>query len=297
MMKLKLFLRNLARRGLLLNILLAIYLTSGCSSSTTPTYTRENIARSIQDICWSEYKIEVKTKLVEDTVWVYLPLEDLFVKNTKAEKFSEKFAVEQINNEFSNDNLRLEYAIKAIPEQEGYQEYTYNKSALEKMDSILKVLRRVVFSMGHSRTDEPKFFSFITADIKNGFEIQEIFYYLDLKKVIYEFISWSEYQHRTIQDTHIREEITGDREGLHVDYKNITFEDFITAQIRQRIKLKFQKPEVDQNADIDKEILKIVVYTLKIYDFKDFNTVELNNLVTNYKTVLNQAAVWARARE
>jgi len=46
-------------------------------------------------------------------------------------------------------------------------------------------------------------------------------------------------------------------------------EEFIADQIQNRIKLKFQKPEVPANADIDKEVLKIVNYTLAAYQFKN----------------------------
>ena len=45
--------------------------------------------------------------------------------------------------------------------------------------------------------------------------------------------------------------------------------------------------------NIDKEILKIVTNTIKIYNFKDFTELELNNLLTSSKVVLNRAAVWA----
>jgi len=262
-----------------------------------PTYTKQEINTAIQDICKEEYKLDVKTKLVGETVWIYLPVEDLIVKTDKPEKYSEKFEVEQVKNEFNFDSLRSEYAIKTVPEEEKYQEYKYNKDVLDKINDVWKVLRRVIFSMECERAGEPKIFCLVTADIKNGFEMKEVFYYLDLKKVSYDFISWGEYQHRAIQETNVSAQIIDDKEGLHVDYKNITLADFIAAQIQHRIKLKFQKPEVDKNVDIDKEIMKIIVYTIKIYDFRDFTTVELINLLSNNKIILNQGAVWARAME
>lgn len=296
-MKLKLSLKNSVKRGLLLNICIIVFLTSGCTSSTTPTYLREDISEAIQDICKNEYNIGVKVRLVGQTLWIYLPLEDIFVKSDKPEKYLERFAIEHNEDEFKSGLLKLEYLIKVIPEQEKYQELKYNKPAVEKINNVWKALRRVLFSMEPLKKGGVQFFYLVTADIKNGFEIKEIFYYPDLKKVSYEFISWNEYQHRTIQDTEILPEIIGDKEGLHLNYKDITLEEFIIGQIQHRIKLKFQKPEVEKNANIDKEILKIVVYTLKTYGFKDFSAVELNNLLTQNKIILNQAAVWARPVE
>ncbi|TRZ95300.1 hypothetical protein D4R78_04180 [bacterium] len=269
----------------------------GCSSSLEPTYLQENITNAIQDIAKNEYKMEVKARLVGQTLWIYLPLEDIFVKSDKHEKYLEHFNIETNNESFKGKTLKLEYLIKAIPEQEKYQEYKYDKQALEKMNNVWKILRRVIFSMDHSKSNQPKFFCLVTADIKNGFAIRDLFYQLDLKKVSYEFISWGEYQHRSIQDSDMSASIIGDKEGNHLDYQDITMEDFISQQIQHRIKLKFQKPEVDKNADIDKEIIKAIVSTVRIYGFKDFDEVELNNLLTKNKISLNQAAIWGKPIE
>jgi len=294
-MKLRQFLKNLAKNGLKLFILAC--LIGGCSSSTTPTYLKEDIDKAIQDICRKEYKIDIKAKLVGQTVWIYLPLQDIVTKSDKPEKYIERFSIEHNSENFKDGELKLEYAIRAVPEQEKYQEVKFDKSIIEKMNNVWKALRRVLFSMEQIKKGGPQFFCLVLADIKNGFEISEIFYYLDIKKVSYEFISWTEYQHRAIQDTVVSPRIIGDKEGSHLDYRDIPFEEFISKQIQHRIKLKFQKPEVDKNVDIDKEILKIVVYTLKMYDFKNFSVVELNNMLTNNKIFLNEAAVWAKPIE
>lgn len=291
MMKLKLSLKNSARRAAL-NILIISFLIGGCSSSITPTYLKENIAQDIQDICRKEYQLEVKAKLVGQTLWLYLPIEDIFIKSDKPEKYLERFKIEHNKEEFQGKLLKLEYLIKAVPEKEKYQEYKFDKTASEKINNVWKVLRRVIFSMERLKEGEPKFFCLVIADIKNGLEIKEIFYYLDIKKVSYEFISIGEYQHRAIQDSIISADIIGDKEGNHLRYEELTLEDFIAKQIDHRIKLKFQKPEVDTNVDIDKEIIKIVVHTIKTYELRDFTAVELNNLMNNSKIILNQGAVW-----
>ncbi|MCX5701985.1 MAG: hypothetical protein NTW64_03280 [Candidatus Omnitrophica bacterium] len=290
MMKLKLFLKNSARHAAL-NILIISFLIGGCSSSITPTYLKENIAQDIQDICRKEYQLDVKAKLMGQTLWLYLPIEDIFIKSDKPEKYLERFKIEHNKEEFQGKLLKLEYLIKAVPEKEKYQEYKFNKTASEKINNVWKVLRRVIFSMERLKEGEPKFFCLVIADIKNGLEIKEIFYYLDIKKVSYEFISIGEYQHRAIQDSNISADIIGDKEGNHLRYGELTLEDFIAKQIDHRIKLKFQKPEVDTNVDIDKEIIKIVVHTIKTYELRDFTAVELNNLMNNSKIILNQGAV------
>lgn len=295
MMKSKVFLKNLARYALpLLNLLFISYILSGCISSGEPTYLKEGIVDGIRDISKKEYNIDVTAKLIGQTLWIYIPLEDMFEKSDKPEKFIERFVIEDNKKSFENKTLKIEYLIKNVADKEKSHDIKYSKDAMEKINNVWKALRRVLFSMGQAEKGGPQFICLVTADTKNGFEIKELFYIEDLKKVSYNFISWGEYQHRTIQDTAISADIIGDKEGKHLVYKEITWEQFIINQIEHRIKLKFQKPEVEKNADIDKEILRIVASTLKIYGFRDFSSVELTNLLSNNKTTLNQAAIWAR---
>ena len=285
----------MAKSGLFLNFLTIALLISGCSSSTEPTYQVSNIGQSIQDICKNEYKTNVKAKLTGETLWVYIPVEDLFIKTDKPEKYFDKYEIEDNTAEFKDGGLNLKYAIKNIGNREKSQELIYNNKVSEKIDEVWRALRRVIFSMERSdnTTGEPSFFCLVAADIKNGFETKNIFYILDLKKVSYGFISPGEFQHRSLQETTADLRIIGDKAGGHLDYADIAMKDFITGQIMHRIKLKFQKPEIEKNADIDKEIEKIVSLTIKIYSFQDFNEVDLYNSLTKNRIILNRAAVLA----
>ncbi len=300
MMKLKRSLRNSGKRGLPIKVPLVLLLACilGCTSSTKPTYLKENIDQAVGDLAKKEYKIDVKAKLVGSTLWVYMPVEDMLAKSDKPIKYTERFSVDDNRAGFEGGGFKVAYAIKNVPEKkEKQQDYKYNKEIVDKISNVWKIMRRVLFSSERSKDKEPKFFCLVIADIKNGFEIKEVFYALDLKKVSYDFISWTEYQHRAIDETNVSADIIGDKEGLHLDYKDISLEEFLAMQIKHRIKLKFQKPEVDKNIDIDKEVLKIVVYTIKIYGLHDFKEVQLDNLVTENRVILNRMAVWARPTE
>ena len=189
--------------------------------------------------------------------------------------------------------------IEIIPEDASLLEYKLSPDFIKKINAVQNVLRRVIFSLDKKSSREPKFICLVAADIQIGFELREIFYYLDFQKISYQYqlISWNEYEHRVIQTTEIVQEAIGDSEGSYIDYKDIALEDFIAAQIKQRIELKFQKPEVEQNADIDKEVEKIAAYTLKAYGIKDFSAVEFSNLLTNNKIILNRQAILSRPIE
>ena len=294
-MKSRLSLKNSVRTGL--NLILALAIISGCSSSTKPTFSREDVAVSLENICAKEYKIEIKAKLVGRTLWVYLPVEDLFTKADKPEKYVEKFSVEDNSAILRDELLKLDYAVKNIPEKEKAQQVKYNKPVYEKINSVWRALRRVIFSMKHSDGEGPQFYCIVIADIKNGFETIETFYGQDLKKVSYEYISWGEYQHRIIEETNVSPLILQDKDGTHLEYRDISMKEFICAQIENRVRMKFQKPEVEAGADIDKEVLKIASTTLKIYNFKDFSALELNNILTQNRTILNKAAVLVKPSE
>jgi hypothetical protein len=280
-----------------LSLFFACAFLSSCTSSTEPTFARENIEKSIKEICKQEYSIDTTVKLVGKTIWIYVPVEDMLEKMEKPEKYTEKFDIMNNDVTFEERSFRLDYAIKAIPEKEKVQEYKYNKKVLEKLNNVWKVIRRVMFSLKKGDKDEPQFFVLVIADIKSGFEMKEVFFYTDLKKVSYSNISWGEYQHRAVSDTDVSEVIIGDKTGEHLSYKDITMDEFLALQIQHRIKLKFQKPEVTKNADIDKEVAKIVATTVKTYDLKDFDLVELNNMLTDAKSTLNRAAVRAQSHD
>jgi hypothetical protein len=270
---------------------------AGCSSSTSPSFKKEEIAKAIEDICRDEYKLPVKSRLVGRTLWIYFPAEDLFVpvkKGDKPEKYTERFSLDKNEASFSDGSFKLWYSIKKMPaDKEGYQQIKFNKDVLEKINQIWSVLRRVIFST-HRAQDEPQICAVVTSDIKNGYEAKDVFHHLDLRKVSYQFISWTEYQHRAIYETAVSPIAIGDKEGRHIVYEDIPLGDFLAMQMQNRLKLKFQKPEVERSADIDKEVLKIAVAVIKIYGFKDFNSLELYNSATRSRAILNQAAVQAK---
>lgn len=238
-----------------------------------------------------EYKLDLVTKLVDQTLWVYMPLEDIVTKLDKPEKYIERFSIQDNKNLLAEGILSVSYLIKPIEEKESNQEMALDKKVNEKIFNVLQVIRRVLFSTDHSKINSPLFFCIVTADIKNGFQIKQVFHLSDLKKLSYGFISQTEYQHRILQDTEVSPLIIGDRQGTHLDYQNITLDNFIVGQIQNRIKIKFQKPEVEKNADVDKEILKIITYTLNTYNFQNFTLLEMTNLLNEKKSIFNRTAI------
>ncbi|MDD4907841.1 MAG: hypothetical protein PHJ00_02135 [Candidatus Omnitrophica bacterium] len=296
MTKLKRYLRNSAKAGLLLNTLLIFSLILGCSSSTKPTFTQEDIPDAIRDICKKEFNIDLTTKLVGKTLWVYMPVTGMFQPSEKPEKSYDRYQIKSNDSAFEDGSLKVQYEIDPIPETEVIQEVNLAKSISEKTNQAWSVIRRVLFSMDRAKSGEPDFICFVLTDIDKGYEIKQTSYYLDLKKISYNYISTEEYQHRAIQEVEILPpELIIDREGSYIKYTDFTLPEFVAKQIQYRIRIKFQKPEIEKNADIDKEVEKVVAAVIKIYGLKDFDGAQLYNLVNNNKLFLSTGAIWERA--
>jgi hypothetical protein len=285
----------LVKTGLKLFIIASI--SCGCTISTKPSFLIEEAPQAIREICKNEYKLDITAKLIGHTFWIYLPLENLLSKPTKPEKYIERFLIENNSISFADNRMQANYLIQPIADKESQQEMVIDKKASESIFNILQVVRRVLFSVDQSKDKQPIFFCIVAADITNGFEIKEIFYYLDLQKISYGFISQTEYQHRIIQETSISPFIINDKEGRHLIYEDISEEKFIALQIQHRIRLKFQKPEVTKSADIDKEVLRIIAYTLEAYKYKNLLTLETNNLRSGNRTILNRASLRSKTNE
>ncbi len=283
-----------------LKLFLVAVLIAGCSPSIIPNYPKEYVEKSIQDIAKKEYQISCRAKITGQTLWVYLPVEDIFIPSEKPEKSLERFAVDYSKADYHKEGaqegtLSLEYLVRPVPEKKTPNPpYQYNKAVSKKISDISKVALQVLHDSGYSRSEKIQFFCLVVADIKNGFEIKEMMYYPDLKKLYYFIMDSYEYQHRVIQDSNVApQQIIGDKEGLHLAWEEIDMRDFIMKQIEQRVRLKFKKPEVERESDIDREIVKTAIHTIKAYNFKDFTRLEFDNLFSNKKIILRREEVWA----
>lgn len=293
MTKSRRFSRSLASRAL--SLVLLVSLAAGCSTSTTPTYASRDIDKTVEKILRDEYKMKARSRLVGGALWVYVPVDELFERtkgNDPADKIRERFEIQENESVLREGLLRVSYLVKPIvPEREKDQGYKISKKAMEKINNAWEVVRRVLFSMSARDREQVQFYVLMAADVSNGLEIRETIYYKDLIKVLYRVISPGEYHHRVAVKSGLRPEVIGDWEGNSVKYADVKFKDFLCNQIEHRVGLKFQKPEVEQSADADKEVRKVVLEVLTIYGFTDFTVAELTNLLTNSKCHLDPGDV------
>ncbi len=89
-MKLSLFLKSTVKPGLKIS-LISFFLLKNLACSPLPSYTFDDAAQMLEKICYQEFQIEVKSWLVDETLWVYVPLEKaLTSEGDYAPEFTEK---------------------------------------------------------------------------------------------------------------------------------------------------------------------------------------------------------------
>lgn len=286
MMKSKRFLWNTAKRGLLFNFLVLLLSIYGCSEKIEPSYKENQTPEIVKKICKEEYNLEVTTKRTGSTVWIYAPL-----KKVLHSEFGEK------------------------------EDKIFSEELSEKLRNIITTIGRVLISSDNMA----EFFALTVSDIDIGLDYTIIGNSLDMKKAYAGFLPWTESNRRFVVSLNMNPDAINDTQGTHFSTFDITLQDFLANQIAQRIATEFsaednknyfkveksegmytqgefifnysikkleKKPKEEIN--IREKILDITAYCLKSYEFKDFHSVELNNLLTEDKTYLNKKAILAR---
>lgn len=292
MTKSKRSLMSLAKNVLKLVLLLSLIVSAGCTTSFTPTYTKRDLDKTVEKIFKDEYSMDAFARVTGRTMWVYIPIDELFTKTSGKDPndlVKERFKVDASQSSFSDGLLNVDYQIKPlIPERSEDPGYKLNKDVMKKLNNAWDVTRRVIFSMSPHEREDVRFYVLIAADTIGGLEVRETIYYKDMIKVMYRVISPGEYHNRVPVTSGLRPEIVGDRTGANQNYHDIVFSEFLSSQIEHRIRSRFGKPDMPVGADIDKEIEKIVIATLKIYELPEFKQAELNNLLTEVKKHFDQ---------
>jgi len=283
-MRLKLSLKNSIKPALLFNLIVSIFFF-GCSRSIEPTYKEEDIPRLVKKICKDEYGLDVFTQRMHSTLWIYAPLEKI---------------------------LHKDYGVN--------KDKVFDEDMMEKLRNILTTIGRVLISSDNT----PQFYALVASDVNLGLDYTIIGNVLDIKKSYAGFLPWTEANRRYVFRLRMSPQAMGDRTGFHVELYDVQLSDFLAEQIAQRIGAEFQgeklnkyfqieksdgifrdgaflfeysikqiaKPE--KETDIKNIILDIITYCVKSYDFKDFSSVVLTDLLTQDKLNLNRGSILAR---
>ena len=184
--------------------------------------------------------------------------------------------------------------------------------------------RNILITIGRVLTNSdntPEFFALLASDINIGLDYTIIGNVLDMKKTYSGALPWVESNKRYIYKIQMATEAIGDTTGTHLIPYNIKLPNFLADQVVQRLVSQFSKEDIEnkltmeevksnfengsfkfyidtekteksqKHTGITKEILKIFAFVIRDYDFNDFDTVEIHNLVSEEKVTYGRMAL------
>ena len=286
-----------ARAILGISVLGVAFLAS-CSKVTPPkTRPLTEAHQKFVKICQEEYKLTVAVEALEHTVWIYVPLQENLMQLAatpdgpqKSETAEERPAIKYLETSYDSRRFLISYDIppeKTYAQSQGYK-MDYTSPYRLASQHILTAVSRAYFQAA----DAPQFFVFVTADVKSGVEIENIFYLEDLKRYMtMESIPQEEFLKRNIYEVKGKTDWIGDTAGRHLAHTEVTMPGFLAKQITGRINFKYQRSSFPPSADTRAEILNIIAATLKTYNFTDFNYAELRDLGTGRTETVSPAEI------
>jgi len=285
--------------------------------------TMPQAAQKFRGICKEELHINPVIKQIQDTLWIYVPIKKDLLELTASKNGPQnpkeaktKMSVRFLEAAFRDKGFYIEYDIakvKTYGRDYGYSS-VYSDYYQNLHRGIFSAIQRSFFGVGeipgdlkfkymqkemthnnlikaYVKTDKPpKFIVIVIADIKTGIELESLFYFNDLKRAysVAADISGAEYMKRYISDLRGNINIKNDEEGKHLNYRQITMKEFLSKQIANRIRFKYERSEFPPSEDTRKELLNIVKTTVNAYKFSEFQTITLHDLNTDYTYSINK---------
>jgi hypothetical protein len=232
-------------------------------------------------------KLEATVKLSGKTLYIYIPVEQIFTPSEKPKTNILNYDVDTSQGIYQDYNFDFKYLINKLnnPEKK-LQPYDLDKK-------FSKIRQKISYYIGYklmNANTEILFFVEIYADVKTGLILATTTYLNDIKKFFCGVLPLEEYSKRITQDILESSKIIGDKSGAYIQYRDIEMGEFLSKLISQRIRYHFQGDyKISKPA---KEIVQdIVQETLNSYKFKDYLLVQIKDLSTENLTTLTKNEV------
>ncbi len=216
-----------------------------------PTYTKENLTKSITALGKKDYKLSIDSWLIGNTVWVRIPVSGLF---------DEK---EQLKPQVMGD-----------------------------LNKTIQAATRVILSMN----PRPLFLVAVASDIKEtGMDCLFINYIPDIVKFQLQYLSRDEFYKRSIITIDQNAFSLGDESGSRLKKHDIGLGDFLNQLIMQRLRNELSEIyfegktwKIKIKTKEENNIIKILAYFCKEYDFNDFQIIEIENISSGEKSLVSK---------
>jgi len=200
------------------------------------------------------------------------------------------------------------------------KDLAWDSETMNKIGKVTMGASRVLLSM----KPRPQFLVLVASDTTElGIDYITISWIPDIVKFQLELISRDEFLRRHVIRVKDNTVAIGDTAGRHIIKDEIKLQDFLAAQIAQRINNKFSQEEpfkghfetkdyygifegdtfkiyayIKQTEplpqgpiDIQREMNKVIAYVIREYDFKDFLLAEAENTATGDRTAFSRLAL------
>ena len=270
-----------------LNVLLAICLIIGAGCSLLEKdkpYTPREAENKLAAFCQKEGNVTIQTRMVDKTQWVYLPTsESIFsIKpspdtGSKPERKATPFALLSLDAVFTPER-KFSYTYDIVPDvlpgDASSYGINYSESYAKKKQLLYQGLQETFFNI--KETEAPQFLVIVIADITQGVATKNTLYLRDLKEFMTGAI-FEEYYMRELSEVIGNKNLIGDKNGNALTYETVTWSNFLTEQIKNRIRYKFTQSDFKPKVAPDREIITIAANAIRIYPFQDFTGLYLYN--------------------
>lgn len=258
--------------------ILFFLLLLGCQP-IKPTYTKEKIVESITSLCQQEYNIEPRVWLLEETVWIYIPLPRLITKEIQWDKET----LEKVNKVIMGAS-RVVLSMKPRPQfmvvvASDTGEYGIDYTIITWIPDIVKFQLQFISREEFSRRNVIK----IKENIQALYDTEGN--HIEKKQISMGDFLAQQIAGRTLTKFRL--------DPKFKDYFKLESIDGIFAEdiFRINANIKPIKTYSLDSIDIQKEITKIIAYVIKEYEFKNFLLVEVKNSATGEKSIFSRAAL------
>ncbi|HSV43110.1 MAG TPA: hypothetical protein VLJ10_01020 [Candidatus Bathyarchaeia archaeon] len=260
----------------------------GCYQGTPPVTRLTEAHKKFQTLCKEDLGLATVITPLQNTLYVYVPVEfDIFKIQaskpgmTLGSNPTEKRVINFLETAITDNILNITYDIstsKIYPKTLGYGS-SYSEQFSQLHSNLLSALFRS-FSEVETPDQPMDFIVILIIDTRNGVGVKYVLYFQDLKQAMSGStpMAQSEYVNRIMTEMIGEQLFVDNKTGRGLDYHDWSWPEFIAQQITYRINFKYQRsdfPPTDSNL---REIMRVVGTVLGIYDFRQADTFQLNDL-------------------
>ncbi|MBF0385821.1 MAG: hypothetical protein HQL27_08130 [Candidatus Omnitrophica bacterium] len=283
--------------------LLAVFFAFACNPSSNKTKAPVSPQEKLSGILKDELKLEMVIKQAGKTLWLYYPREESFIilsagdeEASVSKEYKESLSVNFLDTTFDGKTFKVDYDIGSVKAYEKNYGYTtgYQESFRQEQQNILSSVYR---SFADEKT-KPDFVVLVVTDITLGLEMTTYMAFNDLLRAFQDMSFGEEYTRRIVMETPKgSKSFIGDKKGRHLDFRELTWGEFLAKQITYRVQYKYTRSAFRPGPDTEKELLNIIIEAISAYDYIGFSEVVLSDLASKLSKSFPQQDILKRSAD